>query len=154
MNKKLRSFSEKISTGKSFREVTIAQGTPEWQKLKKDIEKWKKKGGTLKAKLKGKKVPVTKGFTKAERRKFRGAGFPVTEINAVEKLKISGPKKGYTRYTNPKKWVEGGDAWHIIKMWGFVDLDQTGFVDQTFKPYSENPRVPAGNNYHPAVGWY
>jgi len=56
---RIKPFSEDISTGSSepgsFREIELTKGSPDWNQLLGDIKQWKKSGGTLHAKLKGKK---------------------------------------------------------------------------------------------------
>lgn len=189
MSKNIRSFSEKITTGsrttfrstprssffRNYQEVELEMGTKDWQKLLQGIRKWKKEGGTLKAKLKGKKesikmkVKVAKmpilgpfiHYSKNEIEKFRKQGFTIKEINSVQRLGRSSPKHGYTRHIDPQDWTKGGDAWTMIKTWGFVDTGPEGLIHDDFPLYAEPSISPslirfhqAGMNYHPAVGYY
>jgi len=64
-------FSEGISTGDEFKEIELTAGSPGWEKLKKDIEKWKKTGGVLEAKLSGKKIDVQEKEQQERRKEFK-----------------------------------------------------------------------------------
>jgi len=55
--KKLKPFSETISTEAESQYQKFVD-SPEWRKLKKQIEEWKKSGGTLHAKLSGSKTKI------------------------------------------------------------------------------------------------
>lgn len=191
MGKNIKSFSEKISTGiksgrsvyprssffHNYQEVEIEMGSKDFQKLLQSIRKWKKEGGTLKARLKGKKesikmkakiekMPPEKNgpffyYTKSQKAKFKRQGFSIRDISAVEQLGKQNPKTGYKRHTSLKDWVEGGDAWHMITTWGFVDIGRGGFIHDVFPLFAEKSMdkslirfYQAGMNYHSAVGYY
>lgn len=173
-----RTLHPRSSFYRNYQEVEIEMGSKDWQTLLQDIQKWKKGNGTLKAKLKGKKdaikmkariekMPKTKfgpgwpGYTASQRAKFKKQGFTIREIDQVERLGKSAPNPGNTRYTDPKGWVEGGDAWYAVKGWGFVDIGRGGFMDNAFPRYAEHGISKSlirfhqgGMNYHPAVGYY
>jgi len=51
----IKPFSEDISRGsEKYTELELQLGPADWQKLRSEIQRWKKSGGILKAKLKGK----------------------------------------------------------------------------------------------------
>ena len=70
-------FSEKINS-----EMTLTMGSKQWQKLREEIKKWKKTGGVLKAKLKGKKGKETKKRIK-ELVAERGAKLTSEEMDEI-----------------------------------------------------------------------
>lgn len=184
---KLRTFSEKITTGRkavskpalrssksffrNYQEVEVAMGPSEWKILLKQIKEWKKRGGTLKAKLKGTKKEVKLGVSKIDTsevdkqlkqkvdRMLRdwGSGLPM-----YKKLFREGMQRAWEQSIPLKCVNDALIAWehgHPFKsdqleclMYAFPELrDAIDFPED----YGErNPRVPQGDNYHSSIGWY
>ena len=70
------------------------------------------------------------GFTARKKAALVKQGFSKTEVTAINKLKKTGPGKGFRRITNPKNLPEGSNATEATKTFGFVDVNRiTGKVD-------------------------
>lgn len=196
MSKHLRTFSEKISTGhraisskpalrsskpaffRNYQEVEISMGPSEFQRLMKEVRKWKKEGGTLKAKLKGTKESV-KMKAKIEKmpklhfdREMRlpkdhpGSDSDVTLYYAItmtkawdktpEAIVLSGDEyvKAKTKFYD-KAYDFAND--HIMTPVGqFNKLEKKAFprLHQLGLLETDSPFMTQGENYHRSVGWY
>jgi len=79
-----------------------------------------------------------RSFTPKEKAKLAEQRFSMEEIHEVEKLRMSEPKAGYKRHTDPKDFPEGGDANVVIRTFGFVDIGPRGFMHGAFSRYAED----------------
>jgi len=142
-NKSPKTFSSAIKFGE---EIEIVAGSKEWNKILEDIRKWRKTGGTLKVKLRGKpdkkatqRVVTLAGimpkFTSSEWTRLLNQGFTKESLRKIEALRTKPPEQGHARYIDPAEWPEGGDAWSAITHLGFVDIDPKGFIHDDIPAY-------------------
>lgn len=124
MTEELRSFSDDITSG--------ALEEMQEQPLKVDTSNL----GTKAFKYSASKI--------AELR-MKGKGFSDATIRAIEKLGQKPPEESYTRTTNQRDVTKWADAWCIIGIWGFVDIDKSGMIHDTLPfmplPHSEMAEV-------------
>ena len=162
----------------------LESGSTEWKRIKKEIKDWKKGGAkeTLHVKSKGKagkgapeRDPsrVTKEEKEFEKRTAKEkakrespAGKKAErEWEAKRKKKAAAWKKTTAAIfakdgeDGVKKWLrKQSDATQEAVVEEAFQGDWKGFHEKAdtraFSQANRNPHVPAGDNYHPSVGWY
>jgi len=141
VQKSMKTFSSSIAFGEERREIEVVAGSKEWQKILKDVKRWKKEGGVLRVKIKGESkerstIKILPKFTPAERARLQEVeGLAEAEIDKIEALRTHSPQPGFTRYIDPGKFPEGGDAWCAVAYLGFVDIDSDGFIHEDIPSY-------------------
>jgi len=165
----IKAFSETITTGSEsqYQEIELELGSKDWKKLLGQIRDWKKKGGTLHARLSGSKKKVALKISEPEidpregeatfdqiTRQFESA-YPGTgsEFDAALDKASNAGWNAYYIYDVLHDWFSGErqnigpEGKEMIKF---------AFPELLEYEYNETPKnnIPRGNYYHPQVGWY
>jgi len=151
----IKPFSEDISTG-SFREIELGTSSLEWRDLLAKINKWKREGGILHAKLKGESQPVGLPVKpETEERieisdNIQGARQAFLNKSLAEKVKeiewLEWQASAELRYPEPLSKKELDTEWsRFLNLWNSLssreieviteDLDRLGLFDKV--PYAE-----------------